>query len=107
MDDLERLNTIEPVSPRMLRRFRCDPQLPSLASRAISYSGDVVGFIAGKFKTRTDEEIDTNWKVCQECDSLVDEFCIECGCPISKEGLTIKNKLKMANTRCSKGLWLV
>ena len=108
MDDLELLNEIEPVSKRMLAIYRHEqqaPQIPSLASRTISYSKDVAGFIASGFKTRTDEEVDIIWNICKKCESLVDGICVECWCPISKDGVPMRNKLKMANTRCGKGLW--
>jgi len=82
-------------------------KLPSLRKRIENYAHAFKEWCETGFRTRTDEEVQEIWKICQQCEDYdpSTQCCKDCGCPIAINGIPIKNKLKMANTHCGKGLW--
>ena len=87
---------------------RCaNKKLPNLRTRIENYARTFKEWCKTGCKTRTEKEVQDIWKICQRCEDLDPDthHCKECGCPIAINGMPIKNKLKMANTHCGKGLW--
>ena len=82
-------------------------KLPKLHKRISNYLNALKDWKNAKYEVRTDAEVLQIWKICQQCEALDPDtgVCKECGCPIAIDGLPIKNKLKMVNTFCAKGLW--
>ncbi len=80
-------------------------ELPALRKQIVTYAKTLRNWIGKGVKKRSDEEIERIWKICQLCDALQEGRCIECGCPVKKGGFAWTNKLKMATTNCTRGLW--
>ncbi len=87
---------------------RCaNKKLPDTRQKIENYAQAVKEWFKIKCKTRTEKEVQEIWEICKQCEDLDPDthHCKDCGCPIAINGIPIKNKLKMANTHCGKGLW--
>ena len=82
-----------------------DKELPSLRTQLLTYAIELKKWVKGGGKERTDEEVERIWNICQRCDALNDDKCMDCGCTVGLDGRPFQNKLKMDTTHCIRGLW--
>lgn len=88
-----------PPAP-IVHRTGEEPELPSLASRVVSYGTAVVRDTLAGRPRRTPEEQAAILAICRECPAFrhSDETCSRCGCPIAQ-------KSPLGREHCPVGKW--
>lgn len=72
---------------------------PSLLSKAVNLAGAVVRHVAGGLRATPDDSKRVRLEICNQCPSLRDGKCVECGCSVEK-------KVGWASEGCPLKKWL-
>jgi hypoxanthine phosphoribosyltransferase len=81
------------------------PTSPTFFEKIINYSKAVTTHISSGMETRSQEEIERIYKICEACPHFVNNSCALCGCTISKNPNAFRNKVAMASEQCPIGKW--
>ncbi len=83
-------------------------RVPPTAYRLLSYAQALARWIAAGRPVRTDWEVMTiHSQHCYPCDDYDSqrEICTVCGCKAKRQGMAVRNKIKMATESCPKRKW--
>ena len=80
---------------------------PSLLVRLRNYEAAVARWLSAGRPVRTDADVERLIVICESnrCGAYRDGTCLSCGCPVSRSGVAVRNKLRMATETCPRGLW--
>ncbi len=87
-------------------------QPPNLARKALNFGRAAVKHVYHGMKTATDEQVQERFTICQGCELFEPKgegmgVCKHpsCGCALKRVGVTGKNKLRWADSKCPIGKW--
>jgi len=88
----------------------CDeskPRTPRLLNRTASWANAVARWVAAKKPTRTDDEVENLFSICESCEVYDKEKrrCKKCGCNVNITGRAVFNKLRMSTENCPLEKW--
>jgi hypothetical protein len=99
MEDAGMVKDIEEDTP---------PDYPPMTMQLFNYKEALLRWQRAGRPTRSSEEIkEIHENICKPCSWYDKEQkrCRGCGCKVTKGGMAVTNKIKMATEHCPRGLW--
>lgn len=81
-----------------------DSKGPDFATKVKNFSQSLFNHTTNKFKMADDKEIERRFKICESCEFLKNQSCLQCGCPINRTRNYI-SKLSWDSEKCPIDKW--
>lgn len=78
---------------------------PNFFEKVMNYGEAIKKHVFSGMKTRSQEEINRIFKICEKCEFFQNNSCRICGCAISNNPNAFRNKVAMASEHCPIGKW--
>jgi len=111
--DMWTIDADHPAYPRVPKPGFGRPQLlvempssdaPGFLEKVKNFAVAAAGHVAAGMPMASDEEITRRHDICLKCEHLVNNACLQCGCPISRVKGYV-SKLSWADQHCPIGKW--
>lgn len=85
-----------------------NPNPPGLLRKAINFAKANAKWVSSGMQVRSEERIKEIFAICNQCEFFMNGHCAheDCGCPVSDNGDTMRNKIVYSSEGCPDGRWL-